>query len=81
MLCFWNSILQKTYVLSNYLQKESLNVCTAVQLINSCVAQRRGMRTDQSFEDLVKAGQDMVRRCGSGTDFAVGRAQKRKHRG
>uniref|UniRef100_A0A667Y992 TTF-type domain-containing protein n=1 Tax=Myripristis murdjan TaxID=586833 RepID=A0A667Y992_9TELE len=81
MLCIWNAILQKTYILSNYLQKSSIDINTAVQLIDTCMAQLNDMRTDTSFEEMVKTAQDMARRCSTGmngTEFAEVRGKKRK---
>ncbi|KAJ8364351.1 hypothetical protein SKAU_G00131820 [Synaphobranchus kaupii] len=78
MLCIWNAILQKTYILSNYLQKESLDINMAVQLIDTCMAQLKEMRTDLSFEEMIETGQDMARRCNSSTEFTEGRGRKRK---
>ncbi len=78
MLCFWNAILQKTYILSNYLQKELLDVCTAVQLIDVCMAQLKEMLTDVLFEKMIETGQDMARRCNSSTEFTEGRGRRQK---
>lgn len=78
MLCIWNAILQKTYILANYFQKESLDINTAVQLIDTCMAQLNAICTDLSFEELIETGQNMSRRCNSSTEFTEGRGRKRK---
>lgn len=79
MLCVWNAILQKTYILSDYLQKQSLDVSTAVQLIDTCMAQLEEMCTDVSFEEILETGRDMARGCNSSTEFTEVRGRRQKH--
>ena len=49
MLTSWNTLLKKIFALSNYLQQESLDVNTAVQLIDACMLQITELRSQEAF--------------------------------
>ena len=57
MLTFWHTLLKKTFALSNYLQQESLDVNTAVQLIDACMLQVTELRSQQAFVAMENTGQ------------------------
>lgn len=78
MLVFWNDLLKRTYILSNYLQKESLDVNTAVDLLDSTVAQIRELRTEEAFDSMENTARNMARESDAATKFAEQRVRKRK---
>ncbi|XP_069823176.1 zinc finger MYM-type protein 1-like [Dendropsophus ebraccatus] len=78
MLVFWNTLLSKTYVLSNYLQKESLDINTAVHLIDACMTQIRELRSDEAFAAIENAAMDLATKCNHTTSYHEGKVRKRK---
>ncbi|KAK7126225.1 hypothetical protein R3I93_021571 [Phoxinus phoxinus] len=78
MLVFWNDLLKRTYILSNYLQKESLDVNTAVDLLDSTVAQIRELRTEEAFDSMENTARNMAKESDAATKFVEQRVRKRK---
>lgn len=78
MLVFWYNLLKRTYILSNYLQKQSLDVNTAVDLIDTTMTQIRELRTEEDFDTMESTAKKMARESNATTEFAEERVRKRK---
>ncbi len=78
MLVFWKDLLKRTYILSNYLQKESLDVNTAVDLIDIITTLIRQLRTDEAFDTMEITAKKMARESNATTEFVEERVCKRK---
>lgn len=63
--------------MSNYLQKESLDVNTAVDLIDTTITLIRELRTDEAL-DTMDSSTNMSRESNATTEFAEERVCKRK---
>lgn len=78
MLLFWNSVLKKTYILSNYLQKESIDINAAVDLIDACIAQIKELRKDEAFDDIMGTAKRMAEESNGTIEFQEERVRKKK---
>lgn len=78
MLVLWDELLKKTYTLSNYLQKQSLDINTAVELIDNTMSQIKRMRTEDEFKATEDSAKEIARHTEINTEFAEERVRKRK---
>lgn len=80
MLTFWNIIMKKTFALSNYLQQESIDLNTALELINTCATEIKNIRSEKAFDELEISAKDLATECNTTTLYKEQRARKkRKH--
>ena len=56
--------------MSNYLQKESLDVKTAVDVIDTAMTQIRKLCTDEAFDTMESTAKMMARESNATTEFA-----------
>ncbi|XP_051793678.1 zinc finger MYM-type protein 1-like [Acanthochromis polyacanthus] len=69
MLNFWNTLLGKTYSLSNYLQKESIDLNAAIDQIDSCANALRGLRSEEGFNNIEAFAKEQAKECDTSTEF------------
>lgn len=55
MLVMWKNILEKAYILSNYLQNASINLTTAFSMIRACSENIKSLRTTEHFLEIKKS--------------------------
>lgn len=65
-------------MLSNYSQKDAIDVNTAVDLTDCCVAEIRQTGTDEAYDKMRNTAKEMARQNYTTTEFAEERAHKRK---
>ena len=78
MLNFWNFVLEKTFCLSNYLQKSSIDLISALAQIDSCASTLKQLKSDEGFEEIEKSAKEKAEECKISTEFKQGRVRKRK---
>ena len=78
MLTFWNTLLKKIFALSNYLQQESFDVNTAVQLIDACMLQITELRSLEAFVAMENMARELATLCKGTTDYLQDRVRKKK---
>ena len=78
MLTSWNTLLKKIFALSNYLQQESFDVNTAVQLIDACMLQITELRSLEAFVAMENMARDLATLCKGATDYLQDRVRKKK---
>ena len=75
MLTSWNTLLKKIFALSNYLQQESFDVNTAVQLIDACMLQITELRSLEAFVAMENMARDLATLCKGATDYLQDRVR------
>ena len=75
-------ILQECFqisrVASEYLQREDMDMVTAVDAVQTLVRQLKSFRSDARFAGFLKDAQDIASKCGIKDDFSVESAKRRR---
>ena len=78
MLNFWNIVLGKTYTLSNHLQKESIDLNSAIEQTDSCAIALKDLRSEEGFNDIEASAKEQAKECDTSTEFQEVRVRMRK---
>lgn len=78
MLHFWNNVLGQTFILSNYLQKESIDLNAALELIDKCATNLKRLRSEEGFANIETSAREKARESETSTEFQEERVRKRK---
>jgi len=78
LLVMWKRILEKVYILSNYLQNSTICLVTAQSMIEVCFENINSMRTDGEFSEIKKNAIVLSEKFDGNTQFNKHRNKKKK---
>ena len=77
LLCFWQKVLTDSHVLSAYFQQSSIDLATAVNLIDNFSINITGLRSEQKFEEIKLKAKEMANDCETARPLKKGELKER----
>lgn len=78
LLVLWKNILEKVYILSNYLQNSKIDLITAHSMIEVCYSDILLLRTDEHFINIKQRAIKLCEQFGGAVEFEEKRVKTKK---